>query len=391
MALKVCQLTAVDFTLRKFLLPLIDAMNAAGWEVTAVCSDGPYIAGLQSSGYRVCTLPIARSLNLLAHVRSIIALVRHFRAEQYDVLHAHTPVAALIGRLAARVAGIPLIVYTAHGFYFHDEMPAWKRRIFILLEQLGGRYTDFLFTQSEEDAVAAVHHEIMPAEKLLVIGNGVDAARFDPVRISGDGVRREAGIPLTAPVVGIIGRLVREKGYVEFLEAAERVGERFSSAHFIVIGERLPSDHNATIDEHIARAAKRLGPRLVMTGMRDDVERWLAAMDVFCLPSYREGMPRTIIEAMMMGKPVVATNIRGAREEVVNGVTGVLVPTRNVDALVAALSALLEDPAAGARMGAAGRDRARRLYDERTVIERQMDVLRLLSERRDVVRHANVS
>jgi hypothetical protein len=135
--MKVCQLCAVDFTLKHFLLPLIDGMRAQGWQVTAVCSDGPLIGAMRAAGYKIETLPIARSMNPLLALRSLVALTRLFRRERFDVLHAHTPVAALIGRLAARLAGVPLVVYTAHGFYFHDEMPGWKRALFVRAGALG--------------------------------------------------------------------------------------------------------------------------------------------------------------------------------------------------------------------------------------------------------------
>lgn len=222
--MKVCQLCAVDFTLKKFLLPLIDGMRAAGWDLTAVCSDGPFIPGLRARGHRVETIPIARSMNPVAALRTVIALVRLFRRERFDVLHAHTPVAALLGRIAARITGEPLVIYTAHGFYFHEEMPSCKRRLHVALEGLGGRLTDYLFTQSAEDAEAAVRHGIMQADHVLAIGNGVSVARFDPSKHDRGAARREFGIPAHIPVIGIVGRLVLEKGYVEFLLAAETIG-----------------------------------------------------------------------------------------------------------------------------------------------------------------------
>lgn len=372
--MKVCQLCAVDFTLRNFLLPLLDGMGKEGWQVKAVCSPGPYVEELRRGGYAIDTIPIARSMNPLSAMRSTIALVRYFRRERFDVLHAHTPVAALIGRVAAQFARIPLVVYTAHGFYFHDQMPRWKRALFVALERFGGRFTDILFSQSSEDADDAVREGIVPCERVLTIGNGVDVARFDPV-IAGDGsaVRAELGIPSDAYVVGMIGRQVREKGVAEFLAAAVDLARRFPQACFLLVGERLGSDHAGGVDEEFAAAKARLGARLVAPGLRADVPQLLAAMDLFCLPSWREGMPRTIIEAMMMGKPVVATDIRGAREEVLPGETGVLVPTRAPDRLAEAIAGFLDDPVRGVRLGRAGRERALMLYDEQKVVALQLE------------------
>lgn len=372
--MKVCQLCAVDFTLKNFLLPLIDGMQEKTWQVTAVCSDGPFVDDLRRLGYRIETVAIARNMNPVPVLRSLWALVRLFRRERFDVLHVHTPVAALIGRLAARLAGIPLVIYTAHGFYFHEGMPPWKRALFVALERFGGRITDLLFSQSAEDAEDAVKEGIAPRERVLVIGNGVDVSRFDSQQVAaGDAMRQEFGIPESAFVVGMIGRQVREKGIGEFLLAAAWLAEQYGNVWFLLVGERLASDHSGNIDSELALAKAALGDRLIAPGLRGDIPAILSAMDVFCLPSWREGMPRTIIEAMMMGKPVVATDIRGAREEVVQGVTGLLVPVRAPERLAEAITVFIDHPERGRRAGALGRERALALYDENKVVALQLD------------------
>jgi glycosyltransferase involved in cell wall biosynthesis len=373
MGLRVCQLCAVDFTLKHFLLPLIDGMQNHGWEVTAVCSDGPEIPGLRARGYAVDTIPIARSLNVFRHAVSVLRLAAYFRQQRFDILHVHTPVAALVARVAAFLARVPVVVYTAHGFYFHDEMPSWKRRLFVSLERFAGRFTDLLFTQSAEDAETAVQEGISPAADTLAIGNGVDAGRFDP-SVIGDGraMRRALGIPEDAFVIGIIARQVVEKGIMEFLEAAIAAAGNNTEIHILMVGERLASDHAGDVEAELERAGAALGKRLVATGARKDIPELLAAMDVFCLPSWREGMPRTIIEAMMMGKAVIATDIRGSREEVVPGETGLLVPTRSPDALAEAFLTLAGDRSKVVSMGFKGRERALALYDEAQVVALQI-------------------
>ncbi len=385
MGLRVCQLCAVDFTLKHFLLPLIDGMQSHGWEVTAVCSDGPEIPRLRAKGYAVDTIPIARSLNVIKHAVAVVRLVCYFRQQRFDILHVHTPVAALVARVAAFLARVPVVVYTAHGFYFHDEMPAWKRRLFVSLERFAGRFTDLLFTQSSEDAETAIQERISPAADTLAIGNGVDAGRFDPSLI-GDGraMRRALGIPEEAFVIGIVARQVIEKGIMEFLEAAIAVAEKNTEIHILMVGERLESDHAGDVEAELERAGAALGKRLVATGARSDIPELLAAMDVFCLPSWREGMPRTIIEAMMMGKAVIATNIRGSREEVVPGETGLLVTTRSPEALAEAFLTLAGDRQKVASMGAKGRDRALALYDEAQVVALQIRRIEQLLNKKHV-------
>jgi glycosyltransferase involved in cell wall biosynthesis len=318
-------------------------------------------------------------LNVKSHILSIYKIYTLCRKERFDVLHVHTPIAAVLGRIAGKLAGVPIIIYTAHGFYFHEGMPRWKYRIFVGLERTCGRITDYLFTQSSEDAKTAVAEGIAQNSRALAIGNGVNTRIFSPSAEVRATIRADLGFANGDFVVGVIARLVKEKGLGEFLEAATIVGERFPQARFLLVGERLASDHNASIEVELARAKAVLGPRLIALGYRADVADLLNAMDAFCLPSYREGMPRSIIEAMMIALPVIATNIRGSREEVIDGETGILVPTKSVSALASAMEAFVSSPTTARRMGAAGRQRALDLYDEDRVIERQLRMIESLS------------
>ncbi|GAB4326559.1 MAG: glycosyltransferase family 4 protein [Candidatus Sumerlaeia bacterium] len=383
---KVLQLCAVGFTIHHFLRPLIDFLQAKGCEVTVCCTPDEFAEQLRRAPFGYFPLKIERSMNAAAHWRAARELTAFLRRERFDVVHVHTPVAGLIGRFAAERARTPLVFYTAHGFYFHDAMPAVRRAFHAALERWAGRRTDFLFTQSDEDRRTAIRLRIMPPERVLTIGNGVDLGRFDPARVTPDrlaNVRAELGLPAGAPVVTIMGRMVREKGFVEFFQAARIVAARHPEAHFLVIGAALRSDHDAAQAEiEAALQASGVRDRTHFAGLRRDVPELLALSTVYTLPSWREGMPRSIIEAMAMARPVVATNIRGCREEVVDGETGWLVPPRDAVALGAALVRILDDPERARAMGEAGRRRALALFDERLVLERQWAVYeRLLREK----------
>jgi len=369
--MKVCQLCTVDFTLAHFLLPLMIAMRDAGHEVVGVCADGPLLAQVRAQGFRVETVPLKRSANPRHGLAALVALIRLLRRERVDLLHVHTPIGALIGRLAAPFARPGRLVYTAHGFYFHERMPWPKRAAHIALEWLLGRMTDTLFTQSEEDAATARRLRLCRTGDVVAIGNGSDPARFRPDADGADRVRvrAELGTPADRPVIVCVGRLVAEKGIPELIAAMREV-----DAELWVIGERLESDHAGGIDDALAAARDDavLGARVRLLGYRADVPDLLRAADVYTLPSHREGMPRSIIEAMLTGLPVVATDIRGSREEVVDRETGALVSVGEPTALAAALNRLVGDVDLRARQGAAGLARARERYDERTVVARQL-------------------
>ena len=378
--MKVCQLTNVGFGLNKFLLPLIDAQLANGDNVVAVCADDEYVKGLREEGYRVEVLSITRGLNPLRHLQSIWVIFWFLRKEKFDLVHVHTPVAALVGRIAAWLCRVPVVVYTAHGFYFHDEMSSTKRAFFVALERFSGRLTSILFTQSGEDARAAVVEKIMPKDRVFEIGNGVDVSRFNPkAGLVCKSIRSDLGIAEDDFVVGMIGRQVKEKGIEELLEVARVLISKYDDISFVIVGHRLNSDHAEAVETKIIEAKEALGERLILTGMRSDIPQLLAIMDLFTLPSWREGMPRTIIEAMMMSLPIVATDIRGSREEVVDGETGLLVPIRKPIALTKAIESLYKDRERAKKMGKAGRSRALEFYNEKKVIAKQLKIIQSIN------------
>jgi glycosyltransferase involved in cell wall biosynthesis len=381
---KILQLCAVDFTVHHFVLPLGRKLRDE-YEVHFASSAGPYVEGIRREGFRYHCIPIARSYNVASHVRAVFLLRRLIARERFEIVHTHTPIASLIGRLAARLANVPITLYTAHGFYFHDRMPPLKRRLFIMLEKFGGYLTDYTFTVSGEDRDAAVALGISDLERVLHIGNGVNLNRFDPDRLRSerDAVRESLGIAPNQPVVCITGRLVREKGYLELIDAFARVVRRIPEAVLLCIGGALESDHDDASDEIAARVqAHGLSEQVRFLAFRADVERVLCASDVFALPSHREGMPISILEAMAMGLPVVATNIRGSREAVKEGVSGVLVEVGDVEGLAASLTELLSDPAGRASMGRHAQHIAKNEFNENDIFEKQLAVLeRLLGEK----------
>lgn len=377
MGLKVCQLCAVDFTLEKFLVPLVSGMTNQGWEVHSVCSDGPAVERLRTRGFKIHVIPIERGLFRLSHLSSLIRLIKLFRHEKFDLLHVHTPIAALLGRIAAKIAGISIVVYTAHGFYFHDDMPRWKYLLYVAIEKLGGNLTDILFTQSAEDAYTAVGYRFLDSKNIHAIGNGVDLERFSPTNFDcAVDVRTALEIPMDAFVVGFIGRLVEEKGVGDLLIAAKYATRKSRKIWFILIGERLASDHAKGVEVELEKIAFEDRKRVLMLGLRDDIPQLISAIDLFCLPSWREGMPRSLIEAMAMRKPVIASNIRGCREEVIHGETGILVPPRAPIELADAILQMSGRPMQCRLMGEKGRARALAFHDESEIISKQIQLIR---------------
>lgn len=383
--IRVLQMCAVDFTARQFLQPLTAALEVEGYAVAMACAPGPWFAELRQKGFRMMENPVERSGNVIKHAKSLWRTWRLLRRERIHVLHVHTPVAALVGRLAGALARTPVIIYTAHGFYFHENTPPMRRRALVALEKIGAACGDFIMTVSEEDRQAAIRYGIAKADRVETIYNGVDTFHYSPTRFSAEdraAYREQFGIPADAPVIGIMGRLVREKGFFEFFEAAAEVLKSHPDCWFMVVGDLLPSDYDGKRDE-LKNHVDRLGVtgRTVFVGMVQDPAPPLNAMDIFCLPSYREGMPISLLEAMAMELPCIATDIRGCREEVVDGETGWLVPARDAAALADRVSWMLNHPAERQEMGRAGRLRVLAQFDIRRVVDHQLEIYRRLVAR----------
>lgn len=368
--MKILEITNVDFSLRHFLLPLMRSLRARGHEVVGACADGPLLDLPREEGFRIEHVPMARSLNPVAQARCLAALVALMRREKPDLVHAHMPISGLLARAAARIAGVPRIAYTCHGYLFNQPGPWWRRNLALALERAAGRITDTYLTVSEEEAGDARRLGIHPAA--VPVLNGRDPARFHPDPVARAAIREELGAREGDCVVVAVSRLVRHKGYPELLAAMRATPE---NCVLWVVGERLASDHGEDMAPHFAGAAGALGRRFVRLGYRHDVARVLAAADVFALPSHFEGLPMSVIEAMLTGLPVVATDIRGPREQVVDGATGLLVPPAEAEPLAGALTRLAKDPALRATMGAAGRARALDRFDEAKVLARTIALL----------------
>lgn len=383
--IRVCQVCAVGFTYHKFLEPLCLAMAESGYSLHVAFSGASTLDAsprAQALGLSFHAVPIARSTSPLAMVWAIYSLWRLFRRERFGVVHVHTPVAAIATRLAAVFAGTPVVLYTAHGFYFHQGMAAPLRWLHIASEWLLARFTTLILTQSVEDAELARRLCFKRADRIQAIGNGVEVGRFLPATAERRlAARAGFGLASDALVVGVVARQVAEKGYLELFDAFATVAASYSLLQLLICGSRLDSDHAAAVRVQLNDLMRRFPSRVVAAGDVDQVELAYDAMDVFCLPSWREGMPRTILEAMMSGLPVVATDIRGIREEVVPGVTGLLVPVRDSAALATALAQLAAQPEKRHAFGSAGRERALRLYDERQVIALQLRLLQQTLDR----------
>jgi glycosyltransferase involved in cell wall biosynthesis len=307
-------------------------------------------------GYRVLRADVRR----LHRVAGAARLARLLRRERVDVLHTHTLAAAnALARMAGRLAGVPVVSH----LHIENHFRPATRAVLRTADNASARLADALVAVSE-DTRRAYAQQGYP-DRIEVVHNGVELDGTAPKEL-----RRELGIPRDAPLVGEIGRLCDVKGQRELIEALAQVPR----AHAVLVGRDLEQD--GSYQRELERAAERVGvrDRVVFAGARDDARSLLAELDVLALPSWTEGLPLVVLEAMAERRPVVATSVGGTPEVVVDGETGVLVPPRDPNALAAALRRLLDDPELRARMGDAGFERVRERFTADAMTERVLAI-----------------
>lgn len=206
---KILQVSAVDYTVKNLLLPLIDRLKKEGFIVEIACSEGKESKELEKRGYVFKYVKIERKISPISNIKSIINLYKIMRDGKYDVVHVHTPVAGVLGRIAAKLARIPVVIYTAHGFYFHENMSFLSYKLFATIEKIMGKYfTDYIFTQSQEDYKLALDLKIIDKDRIAWISNGVDLNKFNPENIKIDikSYKENLGITVDSKVICFIGR-----------------------------------------------------------------------------------------------------------------------------------------------------------------------------------------
>lgn len=323
------------------------------------CADGRYVASLRERGRTVHIMNTPRSLSPFRLIGAIVATFRLLRRERYDIIHTHTSVPGMVGRVAACLARTRFVVHQFHGFHHHDGMPTLKRRLFVSVERVLVWFADKVLFQNEKDRDECLRHRIAPRRKMVVIGNGVQLTRF-----------RSLPEPDNDPPVLIcVARLEPVKNHMMLLEAARILKDRgVPFVLNIVGGGELMPEYREWLRAH------GLEPDVHLLGYRDDVAELITQANLCVLVSIKEGLPRAIIEAGASARAMVATDVIGNRDALVNGETGLLVPLDDSAALADAVQELLEDSDRRKAIGRQARAHAEQHFDERVVTERIIEV-----------------
>lgn len=326
------------------------------WDVAVLCgpqtgAEGSLIEEVRARGIQLTIEPnLVREVNPFKDFSAVWKLSHLMRRERYTIVHTHSSKAGVLGRLAAKLAGVPVIVHTVHGWSFHDHMPTWRKTLYVTLEKFAAALTDAIIVVAAPDIDKGLREGIGHREQYHIIRSAIPLDEFDPAHVDPQAVRRELGIPLDAPMLGNVGRFSPQKNPLDWVRVAARVARELPDGRFLLVG-----DGPLRPEVEAALAEAGIADRTILTGLRRDVPRLMAAMDVFLLTSLWEGLPRVIPQAMAMEMPVVANRADGTIEAIAHGETGYLCPPGDLKTMAGYCVELLQDPSRRKMMGQKGR------------------------------------
>ncbi len=327
-------------------------------------SEGSLIEEVRQRGIPLTIFPdLLRQISPLHDLLALWKMKSFIQQRGFTIVHTHSSKAGILGRLAARLAKTPLIVHTVHGWSFHDYMSPVTRWIYILLERWIARFSDALVVVTERDIEKGLQAGIGRREQYHRIRSAIPLSEFDPRLVDRQAVRQELGLPTDAVVIGNVGRFSTQKNPLDWVRVAGRVAQACPQARFLLVGDGplRPQVNTALQQAGIAR-------QTILTGLRRDVPRMMAAMDIFLLTSLWEGLPRVIPQAMAMSLPVVANRADGVTEAIQDGSSGYLCSPGEIEQMAECCIELARQPLKRQEMGCRGQAYAMQEFDLRKMI-----------------------
>jgi glycosyltransferase involved in cell wall biosynthesis len=326
-----------------------------------VCSNGPHLDKFKVHGAEIKALDIPRGLSPFGVTKLLAQLTAFLRRNKYTIVHTHNSITGVVGRMAARMAGVPVVIHTTHGFHFHEAMSTLERLPYVVIERAMARYCDMLLCQNRQEIDEIHRLRLHPRQGVYHVGNGIDLSDFKA---------RTAPPQNERPVILFVGRLEAVKNQTMLFQALEQLRGKHEPELWLVGEGPLKAAYEAEI-------AQRGLANVKFLGYRYDIPALTAQADIAVLTSVKEGIPRALMQASAVGVPIIATDVKGTREVVVDGETGFMVRLDDVATLADRLDTLLTSADLRREMGARGIEHARRYFDEVRVVERLARLYRI--------------
>lgn len=364
--------------MKNHLLNLVRYTDNTRFEVAVACPpNSPTWNEFSEMGVKLVPIPLMGELSPAKDYAAVRSLVKYLLQSGTTILHAHSSKGALVGRLAAFIARTPVVIFTSHNSIFYEEWPQWKKKLFAGVERLLARFTDRIITVSDALKQELIEKENLPSKQITTIYNGIEADKFNS-KVDTMAIRRSMNIPELGPVIGTIARLAPQKGISYFLKAASLLKDY--QVNFLVVGD---GPLRQTLEQEVVELG--LQNRVIFAGQRENIAEILATLDIFVLPSVTEGLPLTILEAMAAGTPVVATRVGGIPEAISEGKTGLVVPSKDPEALAVALAGLIGERDKLVRMGSNGQKCVNEKFTVNIMVEKTMQLYKHLLEEKKLI------
>ncbi len=383
--IRLCLIATVPTTIKAFFGKQLSFLQQNGFSVTVITS--PMTAQDESFGNGLPgdiafeTVQMGRTIRPIEDLKALFRILAVLRQSRFDIVQYVTPKAALLGSIASWLVGVPVRLYLMWGLYYVTQH-GMKKRIFKFLEKIACRLSTDIAPDSKGNYRIIVEEGFCKAEKIAVVyhgsANGVDTERFDPQKLAKTGmkIRSELNLPRGAKVLGSVTPIVGDKGVNEMVAAFVKIAEQYPDTYLLIVGQTTDKDPVEPATLEIIKNH----PRIRNVGWQKEPEKYLAAMDIFVLPTYREGFGVVNIEASAMQLPVISADVPGPQESIINGETGLLVPARVVEPLVKAMKRLLDEPDFARRLGVAARQRVQEYYEQKqlwkAIVEHRRSLLK---------------
>lgn len=296
---------------------------------------------------------LTREISLLQDLIAFLKLYGIIKKEKPDIVHTHTSKAGILGRFAAKISGVPIIIHTPHGHVFQSYYGFFKTKLFLFLERFASVITDKIITLTDVEKEEHLQFKVGKREKFITIFSGVELDKFLNVNVNKNKKREELGLNKDDKVLCCVARLVPVKGHKYLIEAMPKILKEIPNVKLLIIGD-------GELRQDLENLAKNIGiaDKIIFLGLRFDVPELLSILDLFVLPSLNEGMGKVLIEAMACSLPVVASEVGGIKEIVINNETGMLVPPKDSEKMAKNIVYLLNDDELAKKMGIKGKQRA---------------------------------
>lgn len=377
--IKVLQLTTIDMTAYFFLLSWIKELQNNGFDVTVACTEGQFAGKIRAEGIELVNIPISRRLSPFQDFVSLLRLYKFIKKRGFHIVHSYTSKAGFIGRLAARLAGVPVIIHTIFDLPHNSTKNPLLKKLYILMEKLASQWASGFVTISTSNLEEIKKFAIAPLDKVSLIPVGINLNKYQ-IDADKQKIRRDLGIDESPDIAGIVGRLEPPKGHEFFLRAAKEILKDHPRTFFVIVG-------SGYLRESLEVFARELGikDRVIFTGFRDDMIKIMSTFSVFVLPSLWEGQGVVICEAMAMKIPVVASKVGGITDVVNDGETGILVTPADYLTLARAIGDLLSDKDKRLKMGQAGYEKVKKEFLEESCNAKLKDFYGKMIEENDTL------